>query len=70
MVDILAAVRKFPHPMFRRDALAAWLHHHPKTLMAASEDVIRDESDLYPRDVFGSHQVHNDMRVLEGEGRI
>lgn len=63
-------MKKFPHPMFRRDALAAWLHHHPKTLMAASEDVIRDESDLYPRDVFGSHQVHNDLRVLEHEGRI
>lgn len=60
----------FPTPMARRDALAAWLHHHPKTAMAASEAVIQAESDLYPDDVFGAHQVHNDLRVLEGEGRI
>jgi len=55
----------FPHPMFRRNALLAWIKLHP-----GDETHLRDTSDLYPLDIFGTHQVHNDLRVLRHEGRL
>lgn len=66
---------RFPHPMFRRNALAGQLKSIVicdafKEYPEEHEDELRDMFGFYPPNIFGTHQVHNDLRILRKEEKL